>query len=830
MRHTIGITSLAVLTALGLAPRASAQGYDPPPPPAPPPPAAPAPPPGGDPYAPGPQQPPPAQQAPPQQPPPAYGQQPPPQGGAGFGASASASTSGGFGTAVTGTGAGAAGDDDSEESPEDADERERERRAESLHVQNSLNGSTGLLRVHQAGSGAEGTFRFSLSSSYFTGTGFLCPSCATPGGGPSNLEDDATAIAGHIGISATPVSFLEAYFGLHNSAASNSLYEPQLLQVLGDMNLGLKGFMPWHDDQVFSAGGALDLFLLNGTGAVGLGAASFGIRGLATADFSNRTKKEDRIPLRTHFNLGYVFDNSGKLVEDIERDRSQRITRIERFGLGINRTDRLQVGLGLEGILGVVHPFLEWSIDVPVNRQGHVCDIATRAAGDGCLGESAGFSTTPSRLGLGARLFPWLEGLAFLGGVEIGTGATGSFIEEVVPEVPWNLHFGIAYAADTKPRVEVKRVEVDRAVAPPPAAPLPGAYIDGVVVDPAGAGVPGALVHFEGSDVNGFVTSSSGQFRTHDLDPGTYTFTVSASGYRTSQCTAVVPPPPGTSGADGLVDPYGAPAPGGGDPSGYPPPGAPDDGYGQPGAGQPGYGQPGYGEADPYATAAPSGPRVIPLRCELQGLPQVGNVDGSLRDAATGAAVTGATVKITDRLGRSLTLSSDATGSFRFENVPPGVVTIAAEAPGYFRSVIEVEIKARQDVPAALTLGARPAQPTAAVQGKEIRLRMPIAFTPGTAQLLPSSLGVLQEVADLLTTRGEIAQVEIQAHTDDASGAAFASRLSLERAEAIKKTLILHGVPAGRLTAKGLGSERPLAPNTSDANRARNNRVQLMIP
>ena len=58
----------------------------------------------------------------------------------------------------------------------------------------------------------------------------------------------------------------------------------------------------------------------------------------------------------------------------------------------------------------------------------------------------------------------------------------------------------------------------------------------------------------------------------------------------------------------------------------------------------------------------------------------------------------GADVKITDKLGRSLSLTADANGTFRFENVPPGPVTISAEAAGYLRSVIEIEVKSHEDV------------------------------------------------------------------------------------------------------------------------------------
>jgi OmpA-OmpF porin, OOP family len=37
------------------------------------------------------------------------------------------------------------------------------------------------------------------------------------------------------------------------------------------------------------------------------------------------------------------------------------------------------------------------------------------------------------------------------------------------------------------------------------------------------------------------------------------------------------------------------------------------------------------------------------------------------------------------------------------------------------------------------------------------------------------------------------------------------------------------GVDASRLTVKGYGDAKPLAPNTTEANRAKNNRVQLVV-
>src|SRR5690606_28655510 len=156
-------------------------------------------------------------------------------------------------------------------------------------------------------------------------------------------------------LSATPLPFLEAFLGLHNTSTFDSLGRPQLLQVLGDANLGVKLFSPAEVDQIFSYGGEAELLLLNGTGGVGLhgGSTGFALRALGTLDLNRRSKPEQRIPFRAHLNVGYVFDNSANVVEELEnaeppQGRGQRIERIERFGLGISRVDSFQIGLGAD--------------------------------------------------------------------------------------------------------------------------------------------------------------------------------------------------------------------------------------------------------------------------------------------------------------------------------------------------------------------------------------------------------------------------------------------------------------------------------------------------
>lgn len=790
-----GLASLSLLGSLTLASTVLAQQ------PLPPPPEGGQPAPGTEP-APAPTAPTPAPGAAPGWGAPAGGAPAGDPNAAGASGSASWSLGSGFQSSGQATGAGGG-----ELDPE----TERQWRRTSLMIQNNLAASTGLLHTSYAGSGAPGSLRVGFITSYFTGTGFLCEggrcnynTSNNPAG--ATADDEVTRIGAHLSMNATLLPFLEAYLGFHASATENDQSRPRLLQVLGDTNIGLKGFMPWQPDSVFSVGGELQLWLLNGTGGVGLDGSgtSYAIRGLATADLNNHTNPDDRIPLKINANLGYKFDNSGELVGDTEKARNgQKITRIERYGLDINRVDTFQIGLGLEGMFDYVHPFAEWTIDVPMNRQDYVCNESRKEVGDGCLGNDAGFGTSPSRITLGARAYPGIDGLSLLAAFDIGTGATSSFIQEVAPESPWTLYLGLGWAADTKKEPPIiKEVQVEKPAVAPVAADR---YIAGTVVE-KGANTPvgGAIIRFDGRNLTGMVANDDGTFRTIDLEPGTYTFTVKADGYRDGQCQATVP-------AAGM----GA-APAFGGPPGYTAPAYP--------------GAPAAAPMGPGMAPAPANqPTIVNMTCELEALPKVGNIVGALVDGESNQPVATASVKITDKLNRELELSADASGAFRFENVPPGPAKITVTANGYFTSVTELEVKPQEDLRATISLNKRPKAPNVTVVANEVKLKKQVHFAHDAATIEPDSAALLEEIADVLKNRAEIAKIEIQGHTDNTGSPVYNQRLSQQRADAVRDALIKLGVEGSRLDAKGYGQDKPLVPNVSPANRARNRRVQLMI-
>ncbi|HEX2732449.1 MAG TPA: carboxypeptidase regulatory-like domain-containing protein [Polyangiaceae bacterium] len=693
-------------------------------------------------------------------------------------------------------------------------EAKQAERLEQLKTHSAFNGSTGLMRTHFAGSGPVGSFRFGVLGSTSSTKSFLCPQCDTADGGDGSRADSVSRVSATIQLGATLYDFLEAYGSIISTATSNSLGDPQLLQVLGDSVWGLKAFMPREPDQVFTAGGAVELGLLNGTGSVGFDQPSFAFRGLTSLDLTTYSKAEDRIPLRLNFNLSYVFDNSGSLVKDVEFTRHRRITRIERFGLNINRVDRLTPAIGIEGAFEVVRPYVEWSIDIPNNRQNYLCSEPDVHAGDTCLSTSPTFASVPARLTIGARANAFLDGLSFHAALDLATGGNKPpFWEEVQPELPWNLYFGINYAADTQPRIERVLVEAPPAEQPKPVAPPARYALAGVVVEEGNETViPGAILRFQGSGMTGMVADDKGAFQSAELAPGTYDLVVTAPDYQEGTCQAVITPiAEGAEGAEGAAPATDAAA-GPSDAAAAPPEAATAEAAKDAAAGD-----------KPAADA----PHLTQVRCALKAKPKLGTVVIMITDAVAQSGVPGATVTPTTEDGRSVSLEADEEGATRFNNVPVGTLRVAVEAPGYYKAFKMVKVVPSQEITSGIAL-VKAGKPTISVGAKGLVFKKPIRFKPTTAELTPESLGVAYELANVMSEHPELS-IEIQAHTDDSVAFQQALSLTTDRANAIREILLANGVQATRVAAIGAGSATPLVPNANAKAREKNNRVDITV-
>ncbi|MFM7327365.1 MAG: OmpA family protein [Bacteroidota bacterium] len=72
-------------------------------------------------------------------------------------------------------------------------------------------------------------------------------------------------------------------------------------------------------------------------------------------------------------------------------------------------------------------------------------------------------------------------------------------------------------------------------------------------------------------------------------------------------------------------------------------------------------------------------------------------------------------------------------------------------------------------------------------------------------------------------------RIEISGHTDNTGAEARNRTLSLNRANAVVAYFMDKGVAKSRLTVTGSGSSRPIAPNDTEENRARNRRIEFVV-
>lgn len=628
---------------------------------------------------------------------------------------------------------------------------------------NTLAGGLGLIHTMQGQPGKGGQFHAQFLANFMS-AGFQCSPtypCPNPAGGAPITTDSTNQVGATVGLSVSIIDYLEAYIAANASATGDNNNHPTLLQEMGDMTIGVKGGYDFGT-KFFWPFAAAELRLLGGAGGVGYfgnGTSARFVLG-ATGDFRQLSSK---IPLRTSLNLSYNIDNSASIIADTEKARGTPITRIERFGLGINRVDQFDVALGAETFIlnDRIRPFLEFSLVGAANRQGYACHTKNPSA-DNCL---ANDSDVPTNLTIGARFFPW-KGLSLTAAVDIGMTGVQNFIEELSPNAPYMVYLGVGWGFDTWERPPVEKVKmVEKKIEGK--APVRG-HIKGLVheKDKADAAVPGAVVAWDNHpELTALYTGPDGRFTTQELNSGNYTFNIKADGYKDGQCAAEI----AKSGAD------------------------------------------------------------VQLDCPLEALPRVGTLIGHVRDGETNGPVPNATVKFRDSSGKELSITADSNGAFRFEGVAPGDGEISVDAPEYLAYVDKASVKVRQEVTFDPIIRHKPKAANVQVTDKEITIKQQIQFALDQDVILPESTPLLLEIADVLIKTPRVKRVEVQGHTDNTGTPEHNQDLSDRRAASVRNWLVQHGVSPDRLVAKGYGQSKPLVPNVTTANKAKNRRVQFII-
>ncbi len=102
-----------------------------------------------------------------------------------------------------------------------------------------------------------------------------------------------------------------------------------------------------------------------------------------------------------------------------------------------------------------------------------------------------------------------------------------------------------------------------------------------------------------------------------------------------------------------------------------------------------------------------------------------------------------------------------------------------------------------------------------------------IRFDTGKSTLKPESMGVINEIYDLMVKYPEL-KFSVEGHTDNVGDDPSNMTLSADRAESVMNTLIDMGIAGDRLSSRGLGETMPMDDNNYPEGRANNRRVEFV--
>jgi outer membrane protein OmpA-like peptidoglycan-associated protein len=208
---------------------------------------------------------------------------------------------------------------------------------------------------------------------------------------------------------------------------------------------------------------------------------------------------------------------------------------------------------------------------------------------------------------------------------------------------------------------------------------------------------------------------------------------------------------------------------------------------------------------------------------------------GCATKAQTGAAVgTGVGAAVGAGLGQAIGRSTEAT----LIGAAAGAVAggLAGAAIGNYMDKQEASMRqALADTEAAsikrdqeVLAQADASSTQKSVDVLTVTFKSDFLFAVNSATIQPGAYDELNRVAGVLKQYPQTT-VQIAGHTDSSGAEDYNQKLSQRRAEAIKSALVGAGVDPARLVTIGYGESKPVAPNSTEAGRQQNRRVELRI-
>ena len=221
------------------------------------------------------------------------------------------------------------------------------------------------------------------------------------------------------------------------------------------------------------------------------------------------------------------------------------------------------------------------------------------------------------------------------------------------------------------------------------------------------------------------------------------------------------------------------------------------------------------------------------LAAALAGLDQLAHLRAgqfNLHDRSVSLSGEAIDAEAADALKAALVAAAPA--AFAVETRLTGAAPPVAAAPSATAPSAPASAPVPSDAAQAPAPGAGTAPPLAAKDCEarlaEIVHATPILFKTASSGSGPKSFAVLDAVV-AAAKQCPAAAFEIAGHTDDIGQPQDNRLLSQQRAWAVASYLVRAGIDEGRLSAVGFGDTKPVAPNDSEEDRAKNRRIEFNL-
>lgn len=104
-----------------------------------------------------------------------------------------------------------------------------------------------------------------------------------------------------------------------------------------------------------------------------------------------------------------------------------------------------------------------------------------------------------------------------------------------------------------------------------------------------------------------------------------------------------------------------------------------------------------------------------------------------------------------------------------------------------------------------------------------------VQFGADKFELTEAGRSACDQLVQKLKSFDQMVFVEIQGHTDDRGSTQYNDILGMKRAEVVRNYLHDKGIPLNLMSAISYGESRPVAENQTEAGRAQNRRVEILV-